>query len=268
MMAKRHRHLAKIVLTSQHSGVFGPAGVHLMKLKVLAILAASLTISTGASANLLVDFDTPAFTFGGAFTTQYTQVFAQDGQSMYPEATVAIGSNPSAFHNLFVNIANNPTGNMLLVNGATQTGSGNTPLSVLTYTTSSAAGNYVFNAGLMNICCQDTFNGDAGSQVLFQISYNGGSTWNTVGGGSTTPGNVGNLQAMAPIAFLAANPFIFRIIDDLTAAGGNDFAIDNLSLDARAVPGPIVGAGIPGLVIALGGLVALARRRRNQGVVA
>ena len=46
----------------------------------------------------------------------------------------------------------------------------------------------------------------------------------------------------------------------------NYLGLDDVSL--AAVPGPIVGAGLPGLVMALGGLVILSRRRRNQASVA
>ena len=41
------------------------------------------------------------------------------------------------------------------------------------------------------------------------------------------------------------------------------FSAEGLTVTANSVPGPIVGAGIPGLVAACGGLLALARRRRK-----
>ena len=37
--------------------------------------------------------------------------------------------------------------------------------------------------------------------------------------------------------------------------------LDNVALDISPAPGPIMGAGLPGIIIALGALVALRRRR-------
>lgn len=45
------------------------------------------------------------------------------------------------------------------------------------------------------------------------------------------------------------------------------FDLDDVSVDVASVPGPIAGAGLPGLAMALGGVLAW-RRRRNRPAVA
>jgi hypothetical protein len=55
---------------------------------------------------------------------------------------------------------------------------------------------------------------------------------------------------------------LLAVKDQFTGAVGSTSSLIN-AFSLSAVPGPIVGAGLPGLIAACGGLVALARRRRQ-----
>ena len=85
----------------------------------------------------------------------------------------------------------------------------------------------------------------------------------TVGGGGTDtmtltlPG--GTTAFQVPIGWAG--------IEEVDLTGAASYYVNDIRVNdpvISAVPGPIVGAGLPGLIVACGGLLALARRRRQK----
>jgi hypothetical protein len=72
-------------------------------------------------------------------------------------------------------------------------------------------------------------------------------------------GDAGFLLSSVSFTATAAGTFGFSF--GSTSADNVGPLIDNIGLDISAVPGPVMGAGLPGLIIALGALLALRRRR-------
>jgi hypothetical protein len=94
------------------------------------------------------------------------------------------------------------------------------------------------------------------------FSFGPGATVTNLSPGSAAAGGVWQVEFANPLSFTSIQ-FSPGPTAGATAQQA-DYAFG--SLTTAAVPGPIVGAGLPGLMMALGGLVILARRRRNQAV--
>ena len=98
-----------------------------------------------------------------------------------------------------------------------------------------------------------TFNGDGTGPFSFGIGCS------TCGNGALgISSNLDFTIANATIADVTAgNPLNIFVADVFSSQTGNTGPVD------VSVPGPLAGAGLPGLVMACGGLIAFARRRRK-----
>ena len=113
----------------------------------------------------------------------------------------------------------------------------------------------------------------AGANNIVDVCF--GSSFNTCGGGlglldgqsasgeftltfSTVLSSIDLQAALARFQSIDGSPFNFN------GASGVGFNVGDVNITPFAVPGPLAGAGIPGLVMALGGLIAFNRRRRQR----
>ena len=101
---------------------------------------------------------------------------------------------------------------------------------------------------------------------LFEVIIGGAVAYNYVG--PTVIGGVANngngfadwTLGTVSLAGLSANTSVlFHAVWNNAVDGGESFFL----VSSVPVPGPIAGAGLPGLIAACGGLLALARRRRK-----
>jgi len=112
----------------------------------------------------------------------------------------------------------------------------------------------------------NTTNGEVGTQVS-----GSGADCQNGGAGALCFNFDPNVQITDHMVFnidLDGGPFTFAALDGIHLrvaflVNQNDTSPTG-SLLSQDIPGPIVGAGLPGLLMACGGLIALARRRRQQ----
>jgi hypothetical protein len=135
-----------------------------------------------------------------------------------------------------------------------------------TYTVGQLEG---FVGSLFNVAIDVNTTGAAGETLqLFEVIIGGLVQYNYIGptviGGINNNGNGfadWTLRTVDLSSFGDDLSVVFRAVWNNATDGGESFFL-------VAVPGPIVGAGIPGLILACGALIALARRRRTMALAA
>jgi hypothetical protein len=231
-----------------------------MKSKILGLLAVGLLSESVAAsaANLVVNGD---FESGN---TGFTSAYAYAPSVNSTEGQYTVGSSPSAWNALFVNPADHtPAGTQMFIgNGSPRNGAivwRSLDISVASNTA------YYFEAWVTNLCCRSAFPGNSPSILEFSV-YSGESLIASLGTRTTNLSLAGTWEFLSTTWNSGSSSLInLRLINRNTAGAGNDFAIDDITLDTQSQVTPSVPE--PGTLALLGlGLAGLGLSRRRKAV--
>jgi hypothetical protein len=221
-------------------------------------ILACVSAASLCHASLITNGDFEAGNTG--FTSGYSFVTSPGPTAMYPEATYAVGTNASAYHNLWQSTPAFQGNQYMIVNGSGDTSS-------IVYQSSitgmMAGTTYSFGAYVANLCCSAASGITGASTASLTFEINTGMGWVTLGTANANgaPGTWQSLSALYTNA--SATSAQIRILNSQSNAQGNDFGVDLVSF---APPPPVDPVPEPSTYALLGsglvGLVVMARRRK------
>jgi len=161
-----------------------------------------------------------------------------------------------------------PGANPTITGTSTNTGAINTTATLLPgeFTSGDLANFVGLPGGAGNTSPANPIGGfGAGGVTSYSVYQANLGTQTLTANGSTCqagpPASAGVVTGCNPLLTISSLPNFSYIVGFLEQPGGN---IATALSGALLVPGPVVGAGLPGLIAACGGLLALARRRRQR----
>jgi PEP-CTERM motif len=224
-----------------------------MKMQVRLAVAAAIAVfaaghAVAAAPNLVPNGD---FTAGN---TGFSSSYAFHPSGNTAEGQYTIRTNPSPWNALFISAGDHTTGSgeMIVANGSPVDGaivwqSGEIVVDPST--------DYFFDAWVMNVCCTPLYTGDNSASIL-EFSINGIS----LGTKTTDLDKAGTWEGLSTTWNSgAATTAVLSLINRNTDRGGNDFAIDDVSLSTEPfmVPEPetyaLMLAGLAGIGVAMRG---------------
>jgi hypothetical protein len=221
-----------------------------MRIQTLGVLTAGCTAAIAGSAS--ADFVNGNFELGNtpaghaSFTTQYNNHSVANGGLTFGAQAYGIMTNSQAWHSSFASFGDHTTGSgyMMIFNGAT-------------------AANQTLWQQDVTVSTGNTYRLEFYARSAYPDSPATISITATVNALSTTfnlPANTNGWVHFSMDFTANVDPTTIRLVDTNLAAGGNDFAIDDISLTA-VVPLPSAAwAGLSTVACVAG--VGIIRRRR------